>query len=190
MIINESIRPVIVIDVQPAYTRMVDWIPDLMDWLNSAQGPILMMVNAEDQGLTEDTILDCKLYWLTHGMTVETLDRVDVIDKGYGYLRAWMDDGVSEASIIRVIREMYRQRVNDTSMLWGGEDWKKHMDDLVKEPYPVDDHMSVEWLSIAQLKKYTGCLIMGGGRNECLKEVTLLMNAFNIKYTIVNKWVY
>ena len=31
---------------------------------------------------------------------------------------------------------------------------------------------------------------MGGYREECLKEVQLLMNAFNIKYTQVQKFIF
>jgi hypothetical protein len=31
---------------------------------------------------------------------------------------------------------------------------------------------------------------MGGGRDECLREVELLMNAFNIKYKRIDSLVY
>lgn len=40
------------------------------------------------------------------------------------------------------------------------------------------------------LKQFSGSYIMGGGINECLKEIQLIMNAFNIKYTTFQKFVY
>ena len=54
----------------------------------------------------------------------------------------------------------------------------------------ISDPLIVGWTSIAQLKKYNGAYIMGGGRNECLREVELLMNAFNIKYKRINQLIY
>ncbi len=54
----------------------------------------------------------------------------------------------------------------------------------------LDDALSVEWTSVGQLKKYSGAYIMGGAENECLREVELLMNAFNIKYKRIQEFVY
>jgi hypothetical protein len=54
----------------------------------------------------------------------------------------------------------------------------------------ADDPIIVEWTSVAQLKRFQGAYIMGGGRNECLREVELLMNAFNIGYKRIDRLVY
>ena len=53
-----------------------------------------------------------------------------------------------------------------------------------------DDPMIVGWTSVAQLKRFNGAYIVGGGRNECLREIELLMNAFNIKYKRIDSLVY
>ena len=53
-----------------------------------------------------------------------------------------------------------------------------------------DDPLIVNWISVGQLRKFNGAYIMGGGRNECLREVELLMNAFNIKYKRIDSLVY
>ena len=46
-------------------------------------------------------------------------------------------------------------------------------------------------ISIADLKNnWNGSLLCGGGMNECLKEIQLLMSAFNIKYKLVNDFIY
>jgi len=68
-IINEGLNhPCIVVDVQPEYSGMHDGnenaiFPRTIEFVNKQKGPVLMFVNAEDQGLTGDTIQDIKLYW-------------------------------------------------------------------------------------------------------------------------------
>ncbi len=54
----------------------------------------------------------------------------------------------------------------------------------------ADTSIEVEWTSIGQLKEFSGAYIMGGYRTECLAEVQLLMNAFNIKYTQIQKFIF
>lgn len=185
----------IVVDVQPEYTGLNDgnelpWIDELMEFLNK-QGNILMFVNAEETGLTFDTIDDVKVYWEDSGFDPRKWQQTEIVDKGYGYLRAWMDEGVQPNVIIKVIRELYQQGVNDTRDLYGGD-----VEQLAAalgeawEDWMADDPLIVEWTSLAQLKRFSGSLIMGGGRDECLREVELLMNAFNIKYRRVEDFVY
>lgn len=187
----------IVVDVQPEYTGVNDgqelyWIDDMMQFLNK-QGPILMFVNAEDQGLTGDTIDSVREYWEDSGFNPNRWSQTEIVDKGYGYFRAWMDEGVPENVIIKTIRLMYQQKVTDSRMLFDGEDSEDYIEKMEALGVPehmLDDALSVEWTSVAQLKQFSGAYIMGGGRNECLREVELLMNAFNIKYRRIEEFVY
>jgi len=186
----------IVVDVQPEYTGINDgdelpWIDELMGFLNRQSGPILMFINAEDTGLTNDTKQDVMAYWADSGFT--DWDRVTIVDKGYGYLRGWMDQGIDPRVIIRVIREMYSQGVSDSRELFGGDnsdDYVDKMGGLGVPEHILDDAISVEWTSISQLKRYGGGYIMGGGRSECLREVELLMSAFNIRAKRIEDFVY
>lgn len=185
----------IVVDVQPAYMA---WAGDLdvhalAEWLNK-QGDILMFVNADETGMTEDTIPEIQEFWFEH--EYDKFDDTEIVDKGYGYFRAWMDNGVSDAAIIRTVRELYAQKKTDTRELFGGDDSEEHeqrMQEMLGnefEDWMIDDPLTVEWTSVGQLKKYNGAYLMGGGRDECLKEVMLLMNAFNIKYKLVQEFIY
>lgn len=191
--------PCIVIDVQPAYTGLMDgdelpWIDELMTFLNNQRGPILMFINAEDQELTSDTVNDVKLYWEDSGFNSSNWSRVEIVDKGYGYFRPWMDNDISESAIIRTIREMYKQKVTDSRELFPDEgDYSYAMEQFLGNDFRdvvVDDSLSVEWTSVAQLKRFSGSYIMGGARDECFREVELLMNAFNIKYKEINEFIY
>ena len=204
-ILNEKVsrgRPIVCVDVQPEYSGMNDGDEDgtfeaAIQFVNDSRAPCLMFVNAEDQGLTGDTIEAIKMYWEDSGFEPENWGRIEVYDKGYGYLRAWMSIGIEDKYIIAVIREMYKQKVYDSRMLFDSDE-----DKILEYLQPVaesinteantllDDPLSVGWAAIDQLKRYNNCYLIGGGRQECLKEVALLMNAFNIKYKLIDDLIY
>ena len=199
-------HPVICVDVQPEYCGINDGdenptCVDIIDFVAVKQtGPVLMYINAEEMGLTGDTVASVRNYWedtvreITNDYKNEqpiNWQRFQIVDKGYGYLRSWMDQGVSPAAIIRVIRAMYQYRISDSRefedidpMLLPeivGDEWEQWM---------YFDPIITNWTSIAQLKRFSGSYIVGGGREECLREVELLMNSFNIRYKRIDSLVY
>lgn len=195
--------PCIVVDVQPEYCPMSDVCEKIISFVNKQTGPVLMFVNAEDSGLTSDTIDSIKLYWeeivteLSGDYEDESpinWDRFEIVDKGYGYFRSWMDSGIDSRIIIATIRELYSQRKSDSRYLVFPDDVKEmttiqsEIQDAIEEM--GDDPLIVNWISVGQLRKFNGAYIMGGGRDECLREVELLMNAFNIKYKRIDSLVY
>lgn len=200
-------HPVIVVDVQPEYCGINDGdensvCVDIIQFVAKQTGPVLMFVNAEDQGLTGDTVADVKLYWED---TVRELandyeneqpinwSRFQIVDKGYGYLRSWMDHGIEPRIIIATIRELYLQKKSDSRDLnFPPFNQRTTTQSLIMGAIEEmeDDPLTVNWTSIAQLKRFSGAYIVGGGRNECLREVELLMNSFNIKYKRIDSLVY
>jgi hypothetical protein len=191
-------HPVIVVDVQPEYSGMMDGdensvFTDIINFVNQQTGPVLMFVNAEDQGLSGDTIQGIKEYWDDSGFAPENWRRVQIADKGYGYLRSWMDHGIEPAVIIATIRELYQQRKTDSRQLqFPPFNKRTPQQSLIMGAMQEmeDDPISVNWTSIAQLKRFTGAYIVGGARDQCLREVELLMNAFNIQYKRIDSLVY
>ena len=199
-------HPVIVVDVQPEYCGPT--CVEIINFVTQQTGPVLMFVNAEDMGQTGDTVQSVMQYWedTVRGEDYDwdedpnpnpiNWQRFEIVDKGYGYFRTWMDSGVSPATIIRVIRTLYASRVNDSRLLFGGEDseeYEQGMQGLAGaefQDWMLSDPIIIEWTSVAQLKRFNGAYIVGGGREECLREVELLMNAFNIKYKRIDHLVY
>ena len=163
-----------------------------------------MFVNADETGMTDDSIHDIKVYW-EEKLGFTNWNNVTINDKGYGYLRGWMDQ-VPEAVIIKAIRLMYQNKVTDSRDLFGGafsisgetggtipgDDYHINMETALGEfhDWMIYNPISVEWTSVAQLKRFNGSYIFGGACKECLKEVQLLMNAFNIKYKVIEEFVY
>ena len=212
-------HPVIVVDVQPEYSGMHDGdesavFPQIINFVNKQTGPVLMFVNAEDQGLSGDTVASIKEYWndticpederytydeenneYVGKPNCPTINwrRFTIVDKGYGYLRSWMDYGIEPSIIVATIREMYAQKVNDTRELQFPGLGKRTTTQLLIQGAVAemqDDPMSVGWTSVAQLKKFNGAYLVGGARDQCLREVELLMNAFNIRYKRIDSLVY
>jgi hypothetical protein len=203
-------HPIICVDVQPEYAyygnneRICD---NIIKFVAGKQtGPVLFFVNAERDGLSGDTVEQIKQYWeeVMGGEYNEEADewqhpinwgRFQIADKGFGYLRSWMDQGIDAGKIVKTIRLMYQNKVNDSRQLFGGDEsdtYEEGMKQLLGHDYLVamGDPISVEWTSIAQLKRFNGAYIVGGGRDECLREVELLMNAFNVKYKRIDSLVY
>ena len=218
--LNEGLaHPVIVVDVQPEYSGMNDGdessvFPQIINFVNKQTGPVLMFVNAEDQGLSGDTIPDIKQYWddticpeeERYTYDEETDDysensncprinwqRFAIADKGYGYFRSWMDHGIEPATIIATIRELYQQKKSDSRELqFPAFNRRTPQQSLIMGAMQEmeDDPISVNWTSVSQLKRFNGAYIVGGARDQCLREVELLMNAFNIKYKRIDSLIY
>ena len=189
---------VIVVDVQPEYSGMNDGdensvLTEIIQFVNHQTGPVLMFVNAEDQGLSGDTVQSIKEYWDDSGFAPENWRRVQIADKGYGYLRSWMDHGIEPATIIATIRELYQQKKTDSRELqFPASNRRTPQQSLIMGAMQEmeDDPISVNWTSIAQLKRFSGAYIVGGARDQCLREVELLMNAFNIRYKRIDSLIY
>jgi len=181
-------HPCIVVDVQPEYIEDGPWFDtglQIINFLNGRQGPILMFVNAEQDGLTADSIPQIKEWWEDYGFEEDNWNRVTIVDKGFGYFRAYMEQGASDATVIKMIRTLYTKKLNDARDLEYDEYVAIMGDDSL-----IDEVFAINWTSVAQLKRFNGAYIMGGGRNECLREVELLMNAFNVRYKRIDDLVY
>ncbi len=204
-LISEGLtHPVIVVDVQPEYCGSNVVCQRVVNFVNKQTGPVLMFVNAEDMGMTGDTIESIRTWWEEmagaeydeeSGTYSEAVNwgRFTIVDKGYGYLRSWMDHGIEPSVIIATIREMYAQKVNDSRDLrFPPFNRRTTTQSLIMGAIEEmdGDPLITNWISIAQLKRFSGSYIVGGGRNECLREVELLMNAFNIKYKRIDSLVY
>jgi hypothetical protein len=202
-------RPVVMVDIQPAYTPVethYEYLEDVVHFLVKQRAPVLAYVNADETGLTYDNIGDDIIpMWnnlfmdagYNRDQLIAAMEDVQWVDKGYGYLRGWMDSGVPAKHIIATIRAMYNQKVYDSRDLFGGDEEKRLefltpiADSINSEPETlIDDALSVGWVAVDQLRKYNNCYIIGGAREQCLAEVQLLMNAFNIRYTVIDSLVY
>lgn len=193
-IISENISTnLLVVDVQPAY----DWwcrdiAPRIMQLLNTHTGKKYCLYNAE--GMTEDDKYSVIEYYLDYGLRQDQVENIQFVEKSYGFFREWMDRSVTERIIIKTIRAMVQHRVNNSRdldvdivltkqeqerglKLWG-IDWEE------------DGIYMPNFMPISILKQISPFLMCGGAREQCLKEIELLCNAFNIKYKRIDSLIY
>ena len=63
-------------------------------------------------------------------------------------------------------------------------------EDLIREILDERIYLGLPQFDLNVLKKFNGASICGGGRNECLAEVQILLAAMKIKTKVINKYVY
>jgi hypothetical protein len=195
MKINEVLsKNILIVDVQPAYDHHCKHIVSkVCKLLNENSGRSVVLYNSHDY--SQDHKGDVIEYYLEHGLEPNLVDdgSIHFVPKEYGFLRPWMDLGISDELIVKVLRLMVQERVNDSRQL----DLEDLLDDDDIEElnsngkYWRDEPLYLpEFIEIAQLRQFAPFLMAGGGRYECLKEVELICEAFDIKYELITSLIY
>ncbi len=197
-ILNESgIQNVILVDFQPAYDNNIadryrTAITKTMADINKNKPHnILAFYNGIEMDFDDDddSVRD---HFIKYGLAEDIAYDITFRDKVYSFFRAWMDNGVNTNTIIKVIRHLVMNGMNDSRDITNdemveliGKNEYNDVEDIINT-----DPLYIPEIAINELKKYSGALIGGGGRDECLAEIKILMNAFNIKYKMVDDWIY
>jgi hypothetical protein len=197
-----SFRKLIVVDIQPLYedaAKQAFNIKDFGDFLNRSKKDVLYFYNGPDTIGSKDTPENIIQWLIDYNPSLENFDWEKVkfhwFDKGYSFFRDWIDAGVSDHGMRIALRYMYQKRLYDSREI-SAEEWEKVLPE--KDFYAIGDAIKEDGLSIwtpdisiGDLKdNWNNSLLCGGGINECLKEIQLLMNTFNIKYRLVEKFIY
>jgi hypothetical protein len=180
-------RDTIVVDVQPMYSSYIKFDSEaFMEFLNKQQDILVFFNGPETVG--EDSKEDIIDWYLERGLDEDKISDIIFVDKGYAFFRSWMDMGVSTNLIQKVIRYLVMNRKYDSRDVpleelqrLVGDEW---------DDYLENDPLIIPDISLGMLKKFNGCYLCGGGRKECLEEVKILMDTFNIRYTLVYSFIY
>lgn len=183
----------LVVDVQPAYDRWCRKItPGVVNLLNSHIGNKFCLYNAE--GLTNDSKDTVIEYLSEYGLTEESVDSIKFFEKSYGFFRAWMDQDVPERIIIKTIRAMVQHRVNDSRDLDVNTVLTPYEQERGLKLWKIDwDNEGIympDFMPISLLKQMSPFVMCGGAREQCLREIELLCNAFNIRYKRIDALIY
>lgn len=204
--IEESIsssKNLIVVDIQPFYHHWHKNItPRLLEYINeSSYENILWFFNAQEVGIEEDHV-DLREYITDYDiLDEEKYNDIVLIDKYYAFFRNWMDMGIDEELIIKFIKYMISKDIVDSRDI--DEDTFKAIvaDFYGLSPEEVEDNSTelddlhtdnihiphFEWGAIKNLGSVDIC---GGGRNECLREMELLLEAVGVKVNRIERFIY
>lgn len=194
--IYESINTnnvLISIDIQPEYENYMRFKPySFISWLeaNSEKySKIVFLFNGPELGFQSED--EYKMWLIENEMSEDLLEQIEFFDKGYAFFRNAMDAGLDEGEILKLINYMYKNNINDS----------REIEDEVWAQIGLDaatiEHMNKneDALFIPDvmnyLSKITGNIsLVGGGKNECLREVEFCLKVLNKPYTLINEWVY
>jgi hypothetical protein len=180
---------ILVVDVQPSYDKWCKQVaPKICNLLNSQSGKMVVMFN--DEEMTGDTLDDVYNYYVEYGLNPELIEegKIKFVEKQYAFLRGWMDNGVSDHNIILALRAMLTQRKYDSrdldfSIVFPENEVEKmeNMTDIIFFP---------DYINVAFLRNLSPFYMCGGGRRECLREIELICNAFNIRFKRLQNLIY
>lgn len=183
---------VLAVDIQPSYEKFFDakYLSAVIEFLNSRKGDIYFLYNGD--GYTDDDEASVVNFLIENGLNEDVLAEMQFIEKYYGFLRDWMDSGVPDRLIIKVLREMAIKRLHTSLDL----DLKDVLTDVELEE--LTSHVDFQstpinmpdFIALSLLKKMSPFYMLGGAKNECLREIELICNAFNIKFKRVDNLVY
>lgn len=188
---------IILVDFQPAYLNggfgHDEALENTIHSLNQLNPTdILVFYNGEDVGI-EDTADEVLNMFIDRDLDESIARNMQLREKSYAWLRNFMDEGMDASLIIAIVRYMVMNRINDSRELEAetmaqiiGQDNYEQWEYLIEG----GDMINIPDIAIDELKSMSGALIGGGGQHECLKEIQLLMNAFNIKYKEVGDWIW
>jgi len=196
----------LIIDVQPEYQNYANNIlPGVQQMIQKANGKIVIVYNDFGGGDTPDQVLN---YLAGHDEEYDgyvyddeeddyipaeqtpleqKLQNAQFIQKEFGFLRGYMDSGVDNHIIIEIIRAMYNQKQNDSRDL----NPELLSDDAQEVLENNSDSIFVQdWVPIHLLHSLQPFYMMGGGRDQCLREIELVCHAFNIKFKRIDSLIY
>jgi len=194
-------KTIINVDIQPEYEPAIHFsIPEWLEWLEqqSENNKIVFLFNGTDTvgGVSEQEYIS----WLLN-LCIENDIDPDFIngsyfyDKGYAFFRYCMDSGIDDDELVALIRFMVANDINDSRDI-DSDNWKKF-----EKKYPeypnlfklLKDEMG-EMINIPELmdelRQYNNIVIMGGGVDECLKEVELALQSLDKSYITVPQFIF
>ena len=149
---------------------------------------VLWLYNGRDLGYDDDIP-----FWLSEEFDRFDLsdDKIEFVEKQYGYLRSLIDQDVDDQIIVDIGKYMLQHDICDSK-----DFTPKDIRNLNIENDPslveilLEEGIWIDQQLIDQLQQYNRCVLVGGGRDECLKEIELLCDIADIEYDVNNSYVY
>lgn len=197
--LNEATKPyLLVTDIQPEYQDGFTFrIEKFTQWLNRNfkrfSGVTFLYNGADTLGMISED--DLKMWYFENGLKEYIIENVDWYDKGYAFFRYCIDKGIDEDDIVLLVKFMATHNINDSRDITSSELWDKFVGEYNKHELReimefADDCISIPDLMDYLRKKQAPFLLLGGGKNECLKEVEIALKANGQQYTRKEEWIY
>lgn len=185
----------LVIDVQNSYRKhcqeLIPKIPEYSKKFSQVFYLIDTLVDFPDEEIPEE--------FEQEELLDEFYSKLHFLSKEYGFLRSLMDLGIDEdgEEIIKLARFMLSHNILDSRMIledkevlekYQREFKNSSLNNINLDDYPIS--LPDDLIDTLREKLSDGVVLIGGGRNECLKEISLLLKILDIKHTIDEEMTY
>jgi hypothetical protein len=198
--INENkfeYKTIINVDIQPEYKNYISF--NLAKWVNfinqnAALNDIIFLYNGEDTLAMIDEY-SYKEWLIDLGIDEDVISNATFYDKGYAFFRYCMDNSIDEDNIVDLVKYMIHHNINDSRDI-DSDMWNNYMQETNHNQQDVKDllEFSNDAINIPDLmdflKNYKNIILLGGGINECLKEVEIALLSLDSDYTIIPDFIY
>lgn len=189
-------RHLIVVDVQPEYALWMHGMQsELFEYINThidELSDLTFLYNGEDtMGMVSEH--EYRDWLVENGLDEDIAYGARLYDKGYAFFRSCMDRGGDDEELVNLVKFMRDNDINDSRELdkkfwkafvkqYGSKNIRELMEDS-EDCINIPDLMDF-------LNSYNNVVLVGGGINECLKEVELAMDALDKNYDTWHKFTY
>ena len=188
-------KNLVVVDIQPEYMGGIDFLGEFVEFLNDNYdeiSSITFLFNGYDTlGMVRED--DYKMWWVDYGLDESIVYESRFYDKGYAFFRYCIDSDIDDEATTNLVRMMIEKDINDSRQL-DEEFWNEFIERYGNEDVRellefADDCINIPDL-MEYLSDYNNIVLVGGGINECLKEVEIALNALDKPYTTIPKFIY
>lgn len=177
-------KALLVVDVQPSYNRWCSSVArSVAKRINNTRKPVCIMWVGD--GLTSDTEFDVREYLRENGAYRPALEQATFIEKGYGFFRQWMDNGVDHDDIIKVGQHMLKRRINSSEGVDFGELYGEDVPD-----FPRYGDLNLPHINSGRVLAFDHLETCGGGSQECLAEIELWLSVQGKTHNRIDHLVY
>lgn len=184
----------LIIDVQNTYRKhCLDLIKSLPEFALNYSNVIYLYDNIDGQEYHAEVPEE----WMEDYS--ELCERFNVLDKNYAFFRDLMDLGVDEddEELVKLARFMRSKSIYDARSIFDeGPIEAAYKKEFKNSPLMNIDfesygfHLPLDLMESLESSVTSGVVLVGGARNECLKEVALLLRVLDIDYSINEELTY
>jgi hypothetical protein len=183
---NSSI--IMSVDIQPEAMPYLNF--NLREWakvINNASSKIVFLYNGYNS-IGQIKEKDYK-FWLIEeaGITEDIIYNSLFFDKGYGFYRSCIDNNIDDEKIIKLLKYMMENEIYDSRDIEDEEIIDEEILEYIKHD-PI--YLPLELIEFIKENINGNVILMGGGLNECLREVEISLLFLNKKYKIDNRFIY
>ena len=192
-IIKESLDDhsnLIIVDIQPSYESYISF--DIYNFLKYVESfdNVLWLYNGQTLGYDDDIEAWISEILIENQENIKMLNNINYFEKEYGYLRALIDQDIEDEIIINIGKYMLKNNISDSRDFTSDDLQNLNIEDEDLINILMEDGIWINNELINELQQYNNCVLVGGEKNACLKEIELFCEIANINFILNNKYIY